>query len=136
MLNLIDSITYSTSLYTTRSLFEQHKLIFTSQMVFQILLTNKEIDLKELEFLLRYPFVPNLTSPVDFLNDQSWGGIKALSSMEEFHNLDRDIEGRTRLCEEYSTNILLNEFRFGETMEEIRRIRSTGKGEISSRMEE
>jgi dynein heavy chain len=63
-------------------------------MVFQILLTNKEIDIKELEFLLRYPYVPNLTSPVDFLNDQSWGGIKSLSSMEEFHNLDRDIEGR------------------------------------------
>jgi len=93
VLILIDSITYSTSLYTTRSLFEQHKLIFTSQMVFQILLTNKEIDTKELEFLLRYPYVPNLTSPVDFLNDQSWGGIKALSNTEEFHNLDRDIEG-------------------------------------------
>ena len=52
------------------------------------------IDIKELEFLLRYPYVPNLTTPVDFLNDQSWGGIKSLSSMEEFHNLDRDIEGR------------------------------------------
>ncbi|CAF0886754.1 unnamed protein product, partial [Adineta ricciae] len=96
VLNLIDSITYSTSLYTTRSLFEQHKLIFTSQMVFQILLTNKEIDTKELEFLLRYPYVPNLTSPVDFLNDQSWGGIKALSTMDEFHNLDRDIEGSAK----------------------------------------
>ncbi|CAF5202536.1 unnamed protein product, partial [Rotaria magnacalcarata] len=96
VLNLIDSITYSTSLYTTRSLFEQHKLIFTSQMVFQILLTNKEIDLKELEFLLRYPYVPNLVSPVDFLNELSWGGVKALSNMEEFHNLDRDIEGSAK----------------------------------------
>ncbi|CAF1186132.1 unnamed protein product [Adineta steineri] len=96
VINLIDSITYSTSVYTTRSLFEQHKLIFTSQMVFQILLTNKEIDTKELEFLLRYPYVPNLTTPVDFLNDQSWGGIKALSTMEEFHNLDRDIEGSAK----------------------------------------
>ena len=64
-------------------------------MVFQILLTNKEIDLKELEFLLRYPYVPNLVSPVDFLNEISWGGVKALSNMEEFHNLDRDIEGKS-----------------------------------------
>lgn len=63
-------------------------------MVFQILLISKEIEIKELEFLLRYPVVPNLTSPVDFLNDQSWGGIKALSGMEDFHNLDRDIEGK------------------------------------------
>lgn len=62
-------------------------------MAFQILLMNKEIDMKELEFLLRYPYVPNLTSPVDFLNDESWGGIKALSSYEEFQNLDRDIDG-------------------------------------------
>uniref|UniRef100_A0A803SSP5 Dynein axonemal heavy chain 17 n=1 Tax=Anolis carolinensis TaxID=28377 RepID=A0A803SSP5_ANOCA len=34
--------------------------------------------------------------PVDFLSSQSWGGIKALSSMEQFHNLDRDIEGSAK----------------------------------------
>ena len=32
----------------------------------------------ELDFLLRFPAVPNLTTPVDFLNNNSWGGIKVL----------------------------------------------------------
>ena len=53
---------------------------------------NKQIDPVELDFLLRFPAVPNVTSPVDFLSNNSWGGIKALSAMEQFRNLDRDIE--------------------------------------------
>ena len=91
--NLIDSISYALFTYTTRGLFEQHKLIFTAQMTFVILSVAKEIDLKELEFLLRSPVQPNATSPVDFLSDNSWGGIKALTSIStEFYNLDNDIE--------------------------------------------
>ena len=53
---------------------------------------NKQIDPVELDFLLRFPAVPNVVSPVDFLSNFCWGGIKALSSMEQFKNLDRDIE--------------------------------------------
>lgn len=34
--NLIDCITYSVFIYTTRGLFEKHKLIFVSQMAFQV----------------------------------------------------------------------------------------------------
>ena len=52
----------------------------------------KKIDPSELDFLLRYPAVLNVTSPVDFLSHGSWGGIKALSNMEQFRNLDKDIE--------------------------------------------
>ena len=58
----------------------------------QVLLNNKQIDPAELDFLLRFPAMPNVTSPVDFLSNHSWGGIKALSAMEQFKNLDRDIE--------------------------------------------
>ena len=36
----------------------------------------KEINPMELDFLLRFPAVPNSTSPVDFLSNLSWGGIK------------------------------------------------------------
>ena len=96
VLNLIDCITYSVFIYTTRGLFEKHKLIFTSQMAFLILASNKEIDTKELDFLLRFPVTLNVTTPVDFLNDYCWGGIKALSAMAEFNNLDRDIEGSAK----------------------------------------
>jgi dynein heavy chain, axonemal len=96
VLNLIDSITYNVFIYTTRGLFEKHKLIFTAQMTFLILAVAKEIETKELDFLLRFPIQVGVTSPVDFLNDNSWGGIKALSSMTEFNNLDRDIEGSAK----------------------------------------
>ena len=36
VVNLIDSITYSVFMYTTRGLFEKDKLIFTSQVTFQV----------------------------------------------------------------------------------------------------
>ncbi|XP_041078235.1 dynein heavy chain 9, axonemal-like [Polyodon spathula] len=94
--NLIDSITFSVFQYTTRGLFEYDKLTYTAQLAFQILLMSKEINAVELDFLLRYPAQPGLSSPVDFLSNQSWGGIKSLSSMDEFRNLDRDIEGSAK----------------------------------------
>jgi len=53
---------------------------------------NKQIDPGELDFLLRFPVTPNVVSPVDFLSHQCWGGIKALSNMEQFRDLDKDIE--------------------------------------------
>ncbi|NXH56730.1 DYH9 protein, partial [Rhabdornis inornatus] len=96
VLSLTDSITFSVFQYTARGLFERDKLTFSAQLTFQILLMNKEINPAELDFLLRYPAQPGVTSPVEFLSDHCWGGIKALSSMEEFRNLDRDIEGSAK----------------------------------------
>lgn len=90
--NLIDCITYSVFQYTTRGLFECDKLIFASQMAFQILLMNEEISVVELDFLLRFPVKPHVTSPVEFLSNSCWGGICSLASKDEFRNLDRDIE--------------------------------------------
>lgn len=42
----------------------------------QILMMNNDINPAELDFLLRYPVQPGVTSPVDFLSNHSWGGIK------------------------------------------------------------
>ncbi|XP_062567134.1 dynein beta chain, ciliary-like [Saccostrea cucullata] len=96
VVNLIDCITYSVFTYTARGLFERDKIIFTSQMTFLILMAANDINPVELDFLLRFPAVPNVTSPVDFLSNNSWGGIKAMANMEEFRNLDRDIEGSAK----------------------------------------
>ncbi|CAI9715294.1 dynein beta chain, ciliary-like [Octopus vulgaris] len=76
VVNLIDKITYSVYQYTTRGLFERDKLIFTSQLTFQILLLKNDLNAKELDFLLRFPFIPNLISPVNFISHTGWGGIK------------------------------------------------------------
>ncbi|XP_032178864.1 dynein heavy chain 9, axonemal isoform X1 [Mustela erminea] len=94
--NLIDSITFSVYQYTTRGLFECDKLTYLTQLTFQILLMNQEVDAAEVDFLLRSPGQTGVTSPVSFLSHQAWGGIKALSSMEGFYNLDRDIEGSAK----------------------------------------
>ncbi|XP_055876061.1 dynein beta chain, ciliary-like isoform X4 [Biomphalaria glabrata] len=94
--NLIDCITYSTYVYTTRGLFERDKLIFGTMLTFQILAQLKEIDMDALDFLLRYPATSDVPSPVDFLNDLSWGGIKALSEKEAFKNLDKDVLGSAK----------------------------------------
>ncbi len=94
--NLTNSISFQVFQYTTRGLFECDKLIFTAQMAFQILLMNQEINPVELDFLLRFPTMPNITSPVDFISNIGWGAIKSLSAMEEFRNLDRDIENNAK----------------------------------------
>nr|XP_048307819.1 dynein axonemal heavy chain 17 [Myodes glareolus] len=96
VINLTDEITYSVYMYTARGLFERDKLIFLAQVTFQVLSMKKELNALELDFLLRFPFKAGVTSPVDFLQHQSWGGIKALSEMDEFKNLDNDIEGSAK----------------------------------------
>ena len=63
---------------------------------FQILLMKKEINPTELDFLLRFPAAPNTSSPVDFIAHVGWGAIKTLSAMDEFRNLDRDIENNSK----------------------------------------
>lgn len=52
----------------------------------------KEINPAELDFLLRFPVAQNTACPVDFITNVGWGAIKILSTMDEFRNLDRDIE--------------------------------------------
>lgn len=94
--NLVDSVTYSVYVYAARGLFERDKLTFTSQVAFQVLLNRGDINPAELDFLLRFPAKPDQGSPVDFLTNNGWGGVKALSDTEEFRGLDRDIEGSAK----------------------------------------
>ena len=58
----------------------------------KILNEKGELDPLELDLLLRNPQETHVGSPVDFLNEKTWGNIKALSLVPTFHGLDRDIE--------------------------------------------
>uniref|UniRef100_A0A8C4NM92 Uncharacterized protein n=1 Tax=Eptatretus burgeri TaxID=7764 RepID=A0A8C4NM92_EPTBU len=93
IIKLTNNVTLSVFRYTTRGLFECDRLTYTSQLTFQILLESGEISFEEMDFLLRFPSRPGQSSPVDFLTNYSWGGIKVLSTMVGFTNLDQDIEG-------------------------------------------
>uniref|UniRef100_A0A672IQ98 Dynein axonemal heavy chain 11 n=1 Tax=Salarias fasciatus TaxID=181472 RepID=A0A672IQ98_SALFA len=90
---LIDCVTYSTFNYISRGLFERDKLTFTAQLAFQLLLMSKEIDVRELDFLLRFNIDHSYASPLDFLPNTAWSAIKVMSFTDEFRGLDRDIEG-------------------------------------------
>uniref|UniRef100_A0A8D3BTI9 Dynein axonemal heavy chain 11 n=1 Tax=Scophthalmus maximus TaxID=52904 RepID=A0A8D3BTI9_SCOMX len=90
---LIDCVTYSTFNYISRGLFERDKLTFTAQLAFQLLLLSKEIDMRELDFLLRFNIEHSYISPLDFLSNSAWSAIKVMSFTDEFRGLDRDIEG-------------------------------------------
>ncbi|KAL3288579.1 hypothetical protein HHI36_003018 [Cryptolaemus montrouzieri] len=94
--NLLNKITFCVYMYTSRGLFERDKLTFLAHMSFQILLQAEEIDPENLEFLLRFPTIPGVTSPVEFLTNNSWGGIKSLSQLDELRNLDKDLEGSAK----------------------------------------
>ncbi|XP_005530761.1 PREDICTED: dynein heavy chain 17, axonemal [Pseudopodoces humilis] len=96
VINLTDQITYSVYVYTARGLFERDKLIFLAQVAFQVLALKKEVNPAELDFLLRFPSKTGVTSPVDFLQHQGWGAVKALSEMEEFSSLENDIESSAK----------------------------------------
>ncbi|XP_063612420.1 dynein beta chain, ciliary-like, partial [Penaeus indicus] len=93
---LIDTITYSVFLYTTRGLFEKDKLIFAAQMTFQVLASQGEVGAIELDLLLRFPIQPNVVSPIDFITNNNWGAIRSLSQVDEFRNLDRDLENSVK----------------------------------------
>ena len=90
----------SSSLHKSPSRFDQFSTpviqslaaLHSLSLILQVLLMGKMIDPTELDFLLRYPAVLNVVSPVDFLSHSCWGGVKALSNMEQFRNLDKDIE--------------------------------------------
>lgn len=96
VLNIIKAITHSVYIYTSRGLFERDKLLFTSQVAFQVCLERGEINSTELDYLLRFPITPNVTSPVDFITNIGWGAIKSLVELESFKNLDSDIVGSSK----------------------------------------
>uniref|UniRef100_H2ZKB7 AAA+ ATPase domain-containing protein n=1 Tax=Ciona savignyi TaxID=51511 RepID=H2ZKB7_CIOSA len=98
--NLVQTTTYSVFQYTTRGLFECDKLTFTAQVALQVSVA--QINLVEMDFLLRFPVKMDSTSPVDFLSNYSWGGIKVGGSFEDFRNLDRDIEGSAKRWKKFA----------------------------------
>lgn len=54
-----------------------------------------KVDPHELDFLLKYAVAPEI-SPFTWLSNNGWGGIIALTKMDAFDNLDKDIEGASK----------------------------------------
>uniref|UniRef100_A0A2A4IYW8 Dynein heavy chain ATP-binding dynein motor region domain-containing protein n=1 Tax=Heliothis virescens TaxID=7102 RepID=A0A2A4IYW8_HELVI len=101
VMNLLDSITFAVFVYTSRGLFERDKLVFLFLITLQVLQAEGKVDPKELDFLLKFAVAPE-NSPYNWLNNISWGGIIALSKMDAFENLDKDIEGAAKRWQKYT----------------------------------
>ncbi|KAK3551295.1 hypothetical protein QTP70_013939, partial [Hemibagrus guttatus] len=93
VLSLTEAVTYSVFMYTSQGLFQKDRLTFLTHTAFQILLMKGSIASEELDLLLHFPMEFSSGSPVSFLSAQAWGAIRALSVLEAFRGLDRDIEG-------------------------------------------
>ena len=96
--NLITSITQTIFAFTSRGLFERHKLIFSALLCFAILQRDGKIDRAQLTYLLRGPKKAGIERPESvesWLPDTNWQAVQALKEVEgtnpPFEQLERDI---------------------------------------------
>eukprot|EP00754_Rhynchopus_humris_P020205 Rhum_TRINITY_DN14684_c0_g1::Rhum_TRINITY_DN14684_c0_g1_i4::g.107697::m.107697/K10408/DNAH; dynein heavy chain, axonemal len=96
--NLITSITQTIFAFTSRGLFERHKLIFSALLCFAILQREGRIDRNQLNYLLRGTKKPGVERPESvesWLPEANWQGVQALKEVEgaspPFEQLERDI---------------------------------------------
>eukprot|EP01061_Rhynchopus_euleeides_P000007 TRINITY_DN10009_c0_g1_i1.p1 TRINITY_DN10009_c0_g1~~TRINITY_DN10009_c0_g1_i1.p1 ORF type:complete len:865 (+),score=418.35 TRINITY_DN10009_c0_g1_i1:31-2595(+) len=101
--NLIESITQTIFAFTSRGLFERHKLIFSALLCFAILQREGKIDRLQLQYLLRGPKKPGVERPESFegwLPDANWQAVQALKEVEgaspPFEQLERDLAESNR----------------------------------------
>lgn len=50
---------------------------------------SEEIAAQELDFFLRFPTAQHISSPVEFLSNASWSGVRSLSTKDEFRYLKK-----------------------------------------------
>eukprot|EP01063_Lacrimia_lanifica_P013523 TRINITY_DN2016_c0_g3_i2.p1 TRINITY_DN2016_c0_g3~~TRINITY_DN2016_c0_g3_i2.p1 ORF type:complete len:4660 (+),score=2247.11 TRINITY_DN2016_c0_g3_i2:150-14129(+) len=101
--NLITSITQTIFAFTSRGLFERHKLIFSALLCFAILQREGKIDRGQLAYLLRGPKKPGVERPESvegWLSEPCWQAVQALKEVEgaspSFEQLERDVADSNR----------------------------------------
>ncbi len=86
---LIDSITYTSFLYTRRGLFEKHKIIVTTMLTLRILIRQGKLNESEVAHLIVGKMDPNPGSMPEvtrtYLNETNWALCKALEQIPYFH---------------------------------------------------
>eukprot|EP00798_Chlamydomonas_sp_ICE-L_P031303 gene31303-6451_t len=89
--NIIEHLTYEIYLYVQRGLFERHKIIFALMLTNKILLSAGKIRFGDLDVFLKGGGALDINAvrkkPKDWIPDQVWLSIVALSSMEAFRDV-------------------------------------------------
>jgi dynein heavy chain len=83
--------------WVMRGLFERHKLIFLTQLVFSLMqreVVGQESGFgpKYLNFLLRGPIKPGEENPIEWLPQSAWDAVQALIEIEGFERFASDFE--------------------------------------------
>jgi dynein heavy chain len=109
VLNLTSSLRFIIFTWVSRGLFERHKLIFLTQITFNLIRRNKlpevEVDETQMNFLMRCPKKIGEEKPeqLKWLPDNAWGAVHALSELDSFGRLPSDmIEASPRFQEWYN----------------------------------
>jgi dynein heavy chain len=107
VLNLRDALRLTIFTWVSRGLFVRHKLIYLSQLTFNLIrrgiLTDVEMTPDQFNFLMRCPKKLAEENPLEWLPNASWLSINALCDLEEFSKFGSDVvEAAPRFREWYN----------------------------------
>ncbi|KDO31249.1 hypothetical protein SPRG_03866 [Saprolegnia parasitica CBS 223.65] len=112
VLNLRESLRITVFTWVSRGLFESHKLIFLSQLTFNLMkrgILGEDVRIADtyMQFLLRGPKKTASgdadANPIDWLPNAQWYAIQALATLEEFNKMPQDLrEASSRFREWYN----------------------------------
>ncbi|CAL6039825.1 Outer-arm_dynein beta [Hexamita inflata] len=99
---LKNNITFAIYQYANRGLFERHRLIFNSQLCFNILRKENRLPAEEFAFLINGPVELGQDNPIaDCVPQSSWNCVTALSRLSDFTTLVSDINGSAKRWKEW-----------------------------------
>lgn len=93
--NLRQTIRLTIFTWVNRGLFEKHKLIFSSQLTFKLMMKGalkEKFNAAHFDYLIRGDKITDNESKLDWLPDSSWHSIQALSKLQGFEKFGSDIE--------------------------------------------
>lgn len=100
---LLDALTFDIYSYAARGLFERHKLIFISQLCFNVLRKDNNLPANEFNFLLRgTASVSRENALSEFIPTSSWNSVGLAESIPDiFESSPDDIEGSAKRWKEW-----------------------------------
>ncbi|KAG3225312.1 Dynein heavy chain 1, axonemal [Phytophthora cactorum] len=96
--HLNDSATYSLYRNICRSLFEEHKLLFSFLLTIKLLMGSRKIDMLEWRFLISGSTSSSIEAPnpdTTWIEDRMWREVCALSSLSAFETLTSSMATNT-----------------------------------------
>ena len=99
---LIETSCYTCFSYVAQGLFERHKLVFASQLTFQIQQRAGSFQPAMFDFLIQGKKATGIENPLnEWLDDGAWLGCNALKEFEVFEKLPDDLVGSAKRFREW-----------------------------------